>query len=200
MKRSFAFLLIAAGAFCQAALPLYPENLPPRRVVIGQKTRVAITAKSVIVIDARASKVTRFAAKELQSILSQVLGAKLPVKHELPAAGDAIVLGVNKWSKSAGIDGEKLPRDGFVIKTAGSNLFIAGRDGDADVEKLLPRGGAWSFHFERATLFGVYDFLERFAGVRFYFPGELGTVIPRMRFISLPQLDIFERPDYPGKG
>ena len=196
MKRTLFLLLIAAGSICQAALPLYPENLPPRRVVTGQKTSVAVTPKSVIVIDAKASNVTRFAAKELQNILGQVLGVTLPVKHELPAAGDAIVLGLNKWSKSAGIDGEKLPRDGFVIKTAGSNLFIAGRDGDADVEKLLPRGGAWSFHFERATLFGVYDFLERFAGVRFYFPGELGTVIPRMRFIALPQLDIFERPDY----
>ena len=33
------------------------------------------------------------------------------------------------------------------------------------------------FH-EHATLFGVYEFLERFADCRFYFPGELGPSGP----------------------
>lgn len=32
---------------------------------------------------------------------------------------------------------------------------------------------------ERATLFGVYEFLMRYAGVRMYFQGEPGTIIPK---------------------
>ena len=42
---------------------------------------------------------------------------------------------------------------------------------------------------QRGTLFGVYDFLEKAAGVRFYFPGELGTIVPRKTSISVPTGD-----------
>jgi Domain of unknown function (DUF4838) len=51
-------------------------------------------------------------------------------------------------------------------------------------------------YYERATLFGVYDFLERFAGVRFYFPGEIGTVIPKHKTLSVPTISIVDAPDY----
>ncbi len=35
-------------------------------------------------------------------------------------------------------------------------------------------------------LFGVYDFLERFVGCRWYVSGEIGEVIPRKRSIAVP--------------
>jgi len=49
---------------------------------------------------------------------------------------------------------------------------------------------------EMGTLFGVYDFLERFVGVRFYFAGDMGTVVPKTRNLSVPNMAIAEAPDF----
>ena len=43
-------------------------------------------------------------------------------------------------------------------------------------------------------MFGVYEFLERFAGVRFYFPGELGTVLQPKAVVEIPQVDLKSSP------
>ena len=47
-------------------------------------------------------------------------------------------------------------------------------------EKDGVTGSNWPWMYdEQGTMYAVYDFLERFAGCRFYFPGELGTILPR---------------------
>jgi hypothetical protein len=107
----------------------------------------------------------------------------------------AVSVGDNAFSRKAGIDVAKLPRDAGVIKTADGRIYIAGRD-DVRVDSVERRltGGILANMYERATLFAVYEFLERFAGVRFYFPGELGTVTPRKSVITVPACDILNAP------
>lgn len=198
MKKSLLAVsigIISAGLF--AELPPYPADLPARNIEIGNKPLLTINATTPIVIAPDASPVTRFAAEELQEALSHIFGRKPSVRTTLPSgSGTAIVLGLNEWSRGAGIDGTKLARDGFVIRTSGGNVYIAGRDDPADIKNAIAKGGAWSFLFERATLFGVYDFLERFAHARFYFPGELGTVLPEASFLNIPECSISDRPDF----
>jgi hypothetical protein len=54
------------------------------------------------------------------------------------------------------------------------NVFIAGRDDPKIDPAARIRRSWWGAHkFEHATLYGVYTFLERAAGVRFYFADEL---------------------------
>ena len=188
-----ALLLLSARG---ADIPAWSPQYPARAVQLGQADALRIDRNSQIVIAPDASRVTRFAANELQTLLGEVLSAQLPIVTELPADQTAIVLGFNTWSQAAGLDPEQLVRDGFFLKTQGRNLFIAGKDDpDADIERAINRGGAWSHRFDRGTLFGVYDFLERFAGARFYFP-SLGTVLPKAAEIKLPECSIFERPDF----
>ena len=43
---------------------------------------------------------------------------------------------------------------------------------------------------------GVYEFLERFAGMRFYFPGPLGTIVPRRSELKVPCGTVDVKPDY----
>ena len=139
-----------------------------------------------VVVAPQAPSVVRFAADELTNFLSQVLGGPVPIA-ESPTAGKAsVVLGSNVWTRAAGIRTEILPRDAFEVVVRDGTAFIAGRDDvSADVRQLL-RKGEREQEYERATLFGVYDFLERTAGVRFYFPGELGTVVPRREALPVP--------------
>ena len=137
-------------------------------------------ADAEIVIAVKASPVLRFAAKEAKTFLSQVLGVDVPIVNE-PSQGKAsLVLGANGWADAAGFTTNSLVRDAYTIAAKGSCVYVLGRDSaTVDPEWVLKHGGWSSVLFERATMFGVYDFLERFAKVRFYFPGELGTIVPK---------------------
>ena len=152
-----------------AALEFTPSNV---EVVIPKNAR-------------REARVVQYAAEELTNFLSRALGAPVPIRYRFGKGAHSIVLGSNDWSVAAGIDTSKLPRDGFVLKTRGNALYIAGVD---DSPRKVTMGGI-NFHFQRATLFGVYEFLERYVGCRFYFPGELGEIVPRTSSVSVPELD-----------
>ena len=84
-----------------------------------------------------------------------------------------------------------MDRDGYIIKTIGNKIVIAGVDDPV----INPAKGQVPNYNERGTLNGVYEFLERFGGVRFYFPGKYGTVIPRKKDWKIPQINIIDRPD-----
>lgn len=47
-----------------------------------------------------------------------------------------------------------------------------------------------------ARVYGVYEFLERFAGCRFYFPGPLGTIVPRRSELLVPLGVVDVKPCY----
>jgi len=190
MKKCFFSLMLFAAAACIAA-PL------PRSIRIGSAPLYALTGNNcAIVIAPGAPRTVKFAASQMQELLSAVLGAKIPVTTAPAAGKHNIRLGLTPDAAKAGLVPEKLARDGFYIKTVGSDIFIAGIDDPKTIpETEIARGGAWAL-YEHATLFGVYDFLERFAGVRFYFPGELGTILPKKGALSIPSIDIIERPDF----
>ena len=141
-----------------------------------------------VVIPEKPLPVERFAAQELTNFLSRVLGEPVPVVADTGKGRAAILLG-----RAAGLDVSNLERDAFRTKVelspdGKSVVRIAGRDGRGDVFR-----NAWKFGLtvrdECATLFGVYAFLEDFAGVRFYFPGELGTVAKRRESVAVPVQD-----------
>lgn len=166
--------------------------------VIGEEIKLKAndTITCTIVVPDEAGPVAQFAGKELQTLIIQSLGDNIQVSPNAEIGKAAIILGNSKELRESGVDISKLSRDGFVIKTHKGNILIAGRDSMKDnPEKAMP-GGIWSMNFERGTLFGVYDFLERFMGVRFYFPGDIGTIIPRHRALSIPEIDISDNPDY----
>ena len=146
-----------------------------------------------------ACAVARFAAGELASTLSRVLDCEIPVTNVFLDGFTAVSVGDNGYSRDAGIDVDSLPRDAGIIKAVNSRIYIAGSDDIGKTEREVAgafRAGIWGNMYERATEFAVYEFLERFAGVRFYFPGPLGTVIPRRGRLCIPEGEFVNRPDY----
>ena len=153
-----------------------------------------VTEQPVPVVD--------FAAKELQTYLKQATGQTVPIVPKASGSKTALVLGDCPSAKNAGLDVNKLPEEGFRILRKGNCVFIAGRDDP----KNNPANLTYRQNYRRATLSGVYDFLERFADARFFFPGKYGTVVPAKKGLSLPEkINVIEDPDmsvrafYPGK-
>ena len=130
-----------------------------------------------VLIAPEACPVVRFAAADLTNHLAKVFGRIVAVVTEPTAGKVQIVVGDSRWTREAGIDVSALPRDAFRLKTQAGWVYVAGRDDPAaalgaDLAKgLYPRR-------EHATAFGVCEFLERYAGVRFYFPDDYGTIVP----------------------
>ena len=190
-------LLLVAGTLWSGniELPFRTEPLHPRKITVGSGTAMLLkSGQFEIVVPAESSKTAKFAAQECADALSRVFGQKITPRASASGKFPAICIGDLKLAKSLGIDPEKFDRDGFVIRTAGTRILIIGKDDPksdpkADVNKYAAKG-------EWATLFGTYDFLERFAGIRYYFPGELGTVAPRVSQLKIPEINIYDRPDF----
>ena len=197
---SVVVLLAFAVSIAAAPVPVEKGKLPTlerpeRKISVNKNSAAVLTGKNtLIVVSPQVGKVTRFAAEELRKFLSQILNCNIKISDK-PGNGCNIFVGDGEFARSKNINITALPRDGFYIKTFGKNILVAGRDDfSVDPAKAL-QGGVWAQHYERGSLFAVYDFLERFAGCRFYFPGELGTIIPEKRSINIPECDIFDRPD-----
>ena len=88
-----------------------------------------------------------YAAQELAKYLSKVIGSNFALIKESEAGADKIIyVGNTKYSKS-----QNFTPDEFRIYLDGKNVIITGSP-------------------QRGVLFGVYEFLERFADVRFFTP------------------------------
>jgi hypothetical protein len=165
--------------------------------------------QSVIIIDKQAPDSVRHAARELQEHVAKASGATLPIQDSMENLAPqtiGIYLGETKMAKTLGVEFAKLKSDAFRIIAKDHVLVIAGRDYRGspvfglrnpwqinEVYNSKMKIGAFG---EAGTLNGVYHFLEQYCGVRWYMPGDLGTVIPRQLTIHVPSLDETIAPDY----
>ena len=189
-------MTLVTAALCFGAAPKLPFTIEPqipRMINVGKAAVLTLLPGNFDIVMCQNTPTVKLAAKEIADALSKVFGT--PVKPVAKPSGKAVEIRVGdlELARKLGLDPTKFDRDGFVIRTAGNKILIIGRDlpGSAPLRNVHNAGlkGEW------ATLFGSYDFLERFAGVRYYFPGELGTYIPKTKKLSIPAIDIYDRPD-----
>ncbi len=122
-----------------------------------------------IMIDRNCSQSERYAAEQLQDILEQISGAKLPISQE-PVAGPMICVGSNAIMKELAptIDDTALGDESLVIKTVGNHLVLSGGR-------------------KRGSMYACFEFLDKFLGCRWFAPDC--HLIPRSRTIVLPDID-----------
>ena len=146
--------------------------------------------RAEIVVAEKAYPTVKFAGAELAHFLGRAFGGEVPVVAKPTEGKTSIILGDSEWSRAAGISLEGKPRDTFIVKADGDKVFIVGADDPKfSIARNVSKGEGYGMllHRERATVHGVYDFLERHVGVRFYFPHEeLGIVVPKCAKVSVP--------------
>lgn len=130
-------------------------------------------AVSGIIVAKNASGQVKEAAKTLQSYIQKSTGATLPIR-EGGQGPSSIYVGKGAY---AGIGNVSLDEEGFLLQSVDGNSFV------------ILGGSDWG------TEFGVYDFLERFVGVRWLMPTDVGTVVPKMNTLQVPSsVKIIENP------
>jgi hypothetical protein len=138
-------------------------------------------AKAVIVIPDQPVESVELAARELREHITASTGVDLRVVRERASRSIAkttfLYLGDTDQSRKRLIETSRMQFCGARIEVGPAFAVIAGRDDP----------GPWdSMRYSSGTLFAVYDFLENELGVRWYWPGELGTEIPKHDRVVLP--------------
>jgi len=145
-------------------------------------------AVGVVVRADEPTETARYAVEELVLHVKKATGLELEVFPESRTTeGTRIFIGDTRAARDVGIDPEGMEREAYTIRSVGSDLFILGREGDGNpLKQDNPDVG---------TLFGVYEFLERFLGARWLWPGELGTYVPVTSEIAVPAIDETSKPE-----
>ena len=158
---------------------------------VGSRLGAAVTlveggrVHAIVVAADDPSPVATYAAEELTRHVELATGTALRVARESETPEDAGArgfIGVTRESEAQGLDTGALENDAFILRTLNGALFILGKD-DPDALPLDPR------HGYSVTMFGVSEVLERYLGVRWLWPGKLGTYVPRTDTVSVPEVD-----------
>jgi hypothetical protein len=148
---------------------------------------------TIIVVPDNPSRVVQYAADELQWHVQRASGVKLDVVSEKDAATSPIkkyiYIGQGMASKNARIVVDNLAPNSFRIKTTADALFLIGKDDHGKPDEAATR--SYAAHWKgfvigapplddtvsMGSLFAVYDWLENHVGVKWLWPGEMGTVV-----------------------
>ncbi|MBP1989833.1 DUF4838 domain-containing protein [Paenibacillus eucommiae] len=131
-----------------------------------------------VIVAAGADKQTRNAAAKLVEYVKKSTGSELEIvidSLESPIAADTNQIYVGKEGLTDVNLLEGMDKDGFIIHREANRITIAG-------------SSAWG------TEFGVYDFLERFVGVRWLMPGPDGEDVPQTANLTVSVDTIRDEP------
>ena len=129
------------------------------------------TTDVVIVTPQKPAPSVARAARELQTFLARITGAEFRcVTEEAPISRHEIVLGAPGRLQQLGVtvDLDTLGPEGYVLRTVGDHLVIAGSD-------------------VRGVMYGVYGLLQDHLGCRWFTPDV--SHIPKHATLELPELD-----------
>ncbi len=148
--------------------------------------------RAVVITAAEPTPIAAYAAKELVEHIEKSTGARLTVRPEgdgsVPAGYTPIYVGNTAAARAAGLDAGALGIDAFIYRVQDGRVYLLGKEDDS-TDPLENRlwGATRSPH--NGTLFGVYEFIERHLGVRWLWPGELGTFVPAMDAVAVEDTD-----------
>lgn len=108
-------------------------------------------------------------------------GVTLPIVSmtdlsQVPADHIRILIGPGMITESLGIDSNNLGEETYRLARIGSYFVLTGNNPDS-------------------IMWAVSDYLDRYMGVRWLWPGEAGTYVPRADSIVIPEINVTKQPD-----
>lgn len=161
--------ILLTSCVCLASLPVCAQD----SLVLVREGEPA----SVILLADRSTKTARRAAKELQTWLWRISGARLSIQAESDYKEESgqvpILVGDTGQTARLGLRSADFDLEELRIRTFPGCLVLLGDDERPDGLRL------------EGTLWAVMTFLEQELGVRYLWPGELGRVVPRRKTVEV---------------
>lgn len=174
VRRAFLLSFLAAM--------LFPAGMASAAMTLVQDGKAACT----IVVTADAGGHEKAGASDLQLYLGKMSGAKVPMTTDASVSGNRVLLGVYGKAPVQDWKGKRPGRDAFAIET---------RPRGGGATDLLLVGGD-----ERGAEYAAYELLERFLGVRWYMPCEMGEEVPSRKTVAPESIRWHKQPDYRAVG
>lgn len=133
--------------------------------------------RAEVIVGADAPAVEQAAVDELVRYLQKATGVELPVRSVRSGARPAVLVGLSVSPEAIRRRVLRLDGEGYVVDARGDTVVLAGNG-------------------REGTLFAVYEFLERVAGIRWLWPGAVGEVVPRHRSLSMADAEIVKEPAF----
>lgn len=127
-----------------------------------------------IVLSTQAEDQEHYAAEDLKQYLEKITGREFVISDQ--GDGFGIYIGRVSGNEELLKEAEALGRDGFILEVSADAIRVAGGS-------------------KFGTAYGVYELLERL-GVRWFFPGEWGEVVPHKETLTLPVLRMVDKPAF----
>ena len=152
----------------------------------------------------KASKSIAPAVKLLQKEFKACFGIEVEVVDENDAAKLAeydyrLLVGDSVAARAIGLDAKKMPDQGYEVKSFEKGLALVGSDstlfdGYNGLTRLDKRGSS------RGTYYAACDFVNRFLGVQYFFPGEYGTYRAAQTDLVIEPVHYADKPYFNGRG
>jgi hypothetical protein len=188
MLHRFLFLLMA-GLLCAAApageasaAATKPWNAPDLNLVSFD---AAPRHDPIILIDNGQSRanlclmgdVDADAVTELQKCIRLTTGASLPVvKNQIKEP--ALIIGDCPEARAQLTGQIDRSAESFAIRTAPNRVYLINTDPHSGI------GQTWA----------IYEFLERYVGIRWYFPTDIGRSAPHLDKLIVPPVSLHDHP------
>lgn len=142
--------------------------------------------RASIVVAPDATRAARLAAHELQYHLQLLTEATLPlVTAEVAPPGTRLVVGDSATARALGVTSAGYGPQEYSVTFLPDAVVLLGKDADDRAAFDYANLTTFPDRFtDLGTLYAVYDFLERYCGVRWYLPTDLGiafTPTPTLR-------------------
>lgn len=160
-------VLLAENGRARAAIVI-PAKSEERQYVAAERAARLLQAK----VQA-ASQATLPIVSHDDSQTSRLVDGKLRVTADNQVFDYAVLIGDHPFAADNGVATKSLPEEGFLLKTAGNAICIAG---DHD-----------------SAIYAVIDLLEQY-GFRTLWPGELGTVVPKLPTFAVQPVQVSDAP------
>lgn len=187
-----SFITLGALACLGAALLL--SGCEPKKTVGDPETPHLVwngKARGVVVCSAPAGSPQRNAVDQFVRLVERSTGARVPVissdeEAALPPEKFRLFVGDSPQASAAGLSEESLPEETYRILSRGNALYVSGRE-DANPKSNAPAS--------RPTLWALNRLLEDGLGIRWLWPGELGTYVPQRKDFPLAVQDVTYQPE-----
>ena len=165
-----AALLLAASPAAQSQTPAAPQ---PRPLILTPDVTLVVLAKNAPAPEQQAAKLLQ---TWLRKTCNVATGFEIKTEPDAAALKNKIAIAVGSTSLAKPDPRvAKLNDDGFLIHREGAAIAITG-------------------HTANATYYGAVAFLDRYAGVRFYMPGDLWTSRSARHIVVFDGKDFLSQP------
>lgn len=174
----FLALFLACPVIASDSLPLIREG----------------KAEGVVVIPADAPPSVRKLAEDFTGIVARSTGAELPIltdDQKLPDDRTRLFLGDCRQAAEAGLRSADLGAETYRIAVRGPSIFVLGRPAESI---LRPGSDKDPWYDSDPMRWALNDMLAKQLGVRWLWPGKLGTYVPKHTDFSVPAVDRTHQP------